>query len=437
MTNTLPKKSLIYIIFVSFLAIAILAYTVLIMDWSQIDWLPVLVFLVIIILADLFPVTLPHGGKVSVSFATIAASILLFQPLIVILISVTLELFLLIKEDERIKHLFNVLQYTVSTGVAALTYRVLSPSIADFSISHIPAFILAIVTIFLLNTTLVTLILAFTKKDNPYAIWLINLKWATPTFISMVPLGALIAVIYINIGFWGLVLFLLPLVIARHSFQSYINMRETFLDTIKSLSLAIDAKDPYTKGHSSRVAEYVTSIARELKWPEDRAEFLHYIALIHDVGKVTVPEHILKKESMLTNEENDIMKKHSFAGSEVIKEVKFFSGGSDIIKHHHERWDGSGYPDQIKGEDIPEGARILAVADAFDAMTTNRPYRKALEPNDALTELQECAGTQFDPKVVEAFVQLYPKNSFNLEQNRDQEMSKKNQSAFFSPDTLN
>ncbi len=436
MTNTLPKKSLIYIIFVSFLAIAILAYTVLIMDWSQIDWLPVLVFLVIIILADLFPVTLPHGGKVSVSFATIAASILLFQPLIVILISVTLELFLLIKEDERIKHLFNVLQYTVSTGVAALTYRVLSPSIADFSISHIPAFILAIVTIFLLNTTLVTLILAFTKKDNPYAIWLINLKWATPTFISMVPLGALIAVIYINIGFWGLVLFLLPLVIARHSFQSYINMRETFLDTIKSLSLAIDAKDPYTKGHSSRVADYVTSMARELKWPEDRTEFLHYIALIHDVGKVTISEDILKKDSLLTKEEYDIMKNHSVEGSEVIKEVKYFSVGSSIIRHHHERWDGSGYPDQIKGEDIPEGARILAVADAFDAMTTDRPYRKALEPEAALKEIQECAGTQFDPKIVEAFVQVFPKINFTAEDSDQEEKVKNIQPAYFSSDPV-
>ena len=409
MTNALPKKALVYIIFVSCLALAILAYTFLVMDWNQAYWFPILVFLVMIILADLFPVTLPHGGKVSVSFATIAASILLFQPLIVILISVILELFLLIKEKERIKHLFNVLQYTVAAGSAALVYRALSPVTADFTISHIPAFIIAMIIIFLLNTTLVTLVLAFTKEENPYAIWLINLKWATPTFISMVPLGALIAVIYINIGFWGLVLFLLPLIIARHSFQSYMDMREAFLDTIKSLSLAIDAKDPYTKGHSSRVADYVILLARELKWPEDKVEFLHYISMIHDVGKVTVPEHILKKDKGLTREEYDIMKQHSRAGADIIKDVHFFAQGSDIIKYHHERWDGRGYPDNLKGEAIPEGARILAVADAYDAMTTNRPYRKAMNPRDALQELRFCSGSQFEPSIVKAFEQVYPK----------------------------
>ncbi|MGM0651336.1 MAG: HD-GYP domain-containing protein [Bacillota bacterium] len=409
MAKALPNKALVYIIFVSCLALTILAYTFLIMDWDKTYWFAILVFLVMIILADLFPVTLPHGGKVSVSFATIAASILLFQPFIVILISVFLELFLLIKEKERIKHFFNVLQYTVATGSAALVYRILSPGTADFSVSHIPAFIIAMIVIFLLNTTLVTLILAFTKQEDPYAIWLINLKWATPTFISMVPLGALIAVIYINIGFWGLVLFLLPLIIARHSFQSYMDMREAFLDTIKSLSLAIDAKDPYTKGHSSRVADYVVLLARELKMPEDKIEFLHYISMIHDVGKIIVPEHILKKDTGLSREEYNIMKQHSRAGADIIKDVHFFAQGSDIIKFHHERWDGHGYPDNLKEEEIPEGARILAVADAYDAMTTNRPYRKSMNPKDALHELRYCSGSQFEPRIVEAFEQIYPK----------------------------
>ncbi len=417
MDNALPKKALIYVIFLSCLASVILAYSIYLMDWGQAYWFPILVFLVIIILADSFPVRLPHGGMVTVSFAVIAASILLFQPLIVIIISVILECILLIKEKERIKHFFNILQYTVATGTAALVYRALSPETADFAIDHIPAFIAAMIVIFLLNTTLVTLILAFTKQENPYTIWLINLKWATPTFVSMAPLGALIAVIYINIGFWGLVLFLLPLIIARHSFQSYIDMREAFLDTIKSLSLAIDAKDPYTKGHSSRVADYVILLARELKWPEDKVEFLHYISMIHDVGKVTVPEHILKKDTGLTKEEYDIMKQHSRAGAEIIKDVKFFAQGSDIIKHHHERWDGRGYPEYLKGDEIPEGARILAVADAFDAMTTNRPYRKAMKPKDALQELHCCSGSQFDPRIVKAFDRVYPKLALDEKEN--------------------
>ncbi|HED23906.1 MAG TPA: HD-GYP domain-containing protein, partial [Firmicutes bacterium] len=181
-----------------------------------------------------------------------------------------------------------------------------------------------------------------------------------------------------------------------------------FLDAIKSLSVAIDAKDPYTRGHSSRVADYAVSLARELRWPEDRIEFLQYIALIHDVGKVAVPEDILRKKSLLSNEEFAVMRTHSEAGADILKGIKYFSAGSDIIRHHHERWDGSGYPDKIAGEEIPEGARILAVADAFDAMTSDRPYRKSLSSEIALQELQDCAGTQFDPKIVNAFINIYP-----------------------------
>lgn len=428
----IPKKALIYIALLATAGAAIIIYSISIMDWPAVSWFPVLVFLLLIILADSFPVTLPRGGIVTVSLAAIAASIILFQPLIVIAITTARDIFFLFQSKNKIKHLFNISQVAVTTGSAALLYRNLAPSITEFSIYHIPAFIASMVLIVLLNPTFVTLILAFVENERPTTIWLINVKWGTLNFIGMAPLGAMITVIYINIGFWGLVLFILPLILARHTFQSYMNMRETFLDTIKSLSLAIDAKDPYTKGHSSRVAEYVISLARELKWPEDRTEFLQYIALIHDVGKVTVPENILKKESFLTNEEYDIMKTHSAAGAEVMKDVKYFAAGSDIIKHHHERWDGKGYPDQIQGEDIPEGARILAVADAFDAMTTDRPYRKALEPKAALQELQDCAGTQFDPKVVEAFVRLYPKTEFSMFQSTEKEVIDNRQAAFRS-----
>ncbi len=409
MDKQTPKKAFIYIALLACVGIIIITYAVSIMDWSQVSWFPVLVFLLLIILADSFPVTLPRGGNVTVSFAVNAASILLFQPLVVIAITIIRDLYMLFKGKNTIKHLFNISQISVSIGSAALVYRYLTPAAADFSISHIPAFIASMVVIFLLNPTFVTIILALVEDEKPYAVWLVNIKWSSLTFLSMAPLGALIAIIYININFWGLVLFLLPLILARHSFQSYMNIRKTFLDTIKSLSLAIDAKDPYTRGHSSRVADYVVSLAHELKWPEDKIEFLQYIALIHDVGKVTVPEDILKKEGLLSRDEYNIMKTHSSAGAEVIKDVNYFAAGVYIIRHHHERWDGKGYPDQIRGVDIPEGARIISVADAFDAMTSDRPYRNALPPSVALKELKSCTGTQFDPKVVAAFIRIYPK----------------------------
>lgn len=408
MTDKLTLKVKCYILILLIIAVTIIIYTAQTTNWAEINWIPIIVFLILIILSDSFPVTLPHGGKVTVSFAAIAASILLFQPLIVLSISAALELCLLSIRKERVKHLFNALQYIISIGIAALIYNYMAPEAGAISFLHIPAFITSMAIMFILNTTFVTLILAFVKNENPYNIWLINLKWSTLNLLSMAPLGVLIAAIYINVGFWGLALFLFPLILARHSFQSYMDMREAFLGTIKSLSLAIDAKDPYTKGHSSRVADYVVLLARELNWPEDKIEFLHYISMIHDVGKVTVPEYIIKKNKVLTSEEYDIMKNHSRAGADIVKDVNYFAQGSDIIKYHHERWDGCGYPENLKEEEIPEGARILAVADAFDAMTSNRPYRKAMSPKDALKELHQCSGSQFDPRVVKAFDQIYP-----------------------------
>jgi len=418
MGEQISRNAKLYIASLSVAAVIISVYALINTDWHafQSQWLPFLVFLTIIILADSFPVPLPRGGSVTVSFAAIAASILIFQPFIVIVMAIARDIFLLIKRENTIKHVFNIAQFAVSTGSAAIVFNYFyAPVEADFNYYQVTAFIASMVVLFILNHTFVTLILAFTQDEKPYTIWLTNIKWCTLQFLSMAPLGALIAVIYINIGFWGLVLFLLPMIIARHSFQSYIDMRQTFLDTIKSLSLAIDAKDPYTKGHSSRVSDYAVMLAREMKWPEDRIEFLKYVALIHDVGKVAVPESILKKDRLLTTEEYDIMKKHSEAGAEVIKDVSFFAAGSGIIKHHHESWDGNGYPERLKGEEIPEGARILSVADAYDAMTSDRPYRKALKPMEAFKEIQDCSGTQFDPKVVKAFSRIIPQLSLETD----------------------
>ena len=221
----------------------------------------------------------------------------------------------------------------------------------------------------------------------------------------MAPLGMLITLIYIHIGFWGLVMFLIPLALARHSFQSYIDM-QAFLDTIKSLSIAIDAKDSYTRGHSQRVADYAGALARELKWPGDKVELLMHVAAIHDVGKIAVPDNILQKKGELTAAELAVMEAHTTIGCKIIQNIKLLEEGALIVNHHHERWDGAGYPSGLKGKEIPEGARILAIADAFDAMVSNRPYRRGMRPFAALQEIKNNAGTQFDPRMAKLFCRV-------------------------------
>lgn len=408
MKEVIPLKAKIYLIVLSLAALSLVYYLFINLDLKGVNWYAFALFFVLTLLSDSFPVKLPNGLSVTVAFAITYASILLFDPLLVVIICVFGDMFSMRRGRNFFKYVFNASQLALFSGFAALAFNYIYSSELSFSLQYFFAALMALFVCFLLNSTLVTIIIAMVQRKKPFTIWLTTFKWSAPSFLSMAPLGLLIALIYLNVGLWGLILFLLPLLLSRHSFHSYMSMRQTFLDTIQSLSVAIDAKDPYTKGHSSRVAEYAVALARELKWPEDKIEFFRYIALIHDVGKIAIPESILKKESHLSKEEYSQMKCHAAAGSEVIKDIKFFAEGSDVIKHHHERWDGTGYPDGLKGEQISAGARVLFVADAFDAMTSDRPYRKALSPLTALQEIREGAGNQFDPRAVEAFVRIFP-----------------------------
>lgn len=405
--NQLSFQAKAYIIILALAALTITTYLFLTMNWGNLNWYSFFLFLFLTFLFDSYPVKMPRGGVVSVTFAITFASILIFEPLAVVIIVVFGDLLSLRKGRSPAKYIFNASQLALSSGVASLVYTHIYPFGIEMSFNYFLAAVVSLLICFFLNSAFVTLILAFVQNSKPYSIWLTNMKWSAPNFLSMAPLGIIMAVIFVDIGFWGLILFLIPLTLARHSFQSYMNMRRTFLDTIQSLSVAIDAKDPYTKGHSIRVAEYAVTLARELKWPEDRVEALRYLALIHDVGKISTPENILKKDSVLTEEEFNKMKNHSIMGAEIVSGIKFFVHGAETIKHHHERWDGTGYPDGLQGEQIPEGARILAVADAFDAMTSDRPYRRALDPLSALQEISKGAGNQFDPRAAEAFKKVF------------------------------
>lgn len=179
---------------------------------------------------------------------------------------------------------------------------------------------------------------------------------------------------------------------------------------VKGIITTLELKDPYTRGHSERVANYALILAKATKkFSSEELKSFNYACLLHDIGKVNIPDHILMKPSKLTKEEYEIIKTHPVVGAEVMKSVEGLSHGIDIIRYHHERWDGKGYPEGLKGESIPLFARITAIADAFDAMTSSRSYRKALPLYEAYTRIVEGKGTQFDPDLVELFKEIYPK----------------------------
>ncbi len=191
----------------------------------------------------------------------------------------------------------------------------------------------------------------------------------------------------------------------------YEKLERSYLSTIVTLSGVVEAKDLYTDKHMKDIAEYSVEIAKKMGLSEKDTENIRKAALLHDLGKVSVPDNILMKAGKLTEDEMEVIKRHPTIGAKMIEPVEPLKKAREIIKHHQECYDGSGYPDGLKGEDIPLGARIVAVADAFGAMTTNRPYRKSLSVEQAIAELRKYKGIQFDPEIVDIFLAVLEKQS--------------------------
>lgn len=191
-----------------------------------------------------------------------------------------------------------------------------------------------------------------------------------------------------------------------HLMENITRLEEGYLSTIHSMAAAIDANAAYSNGHSTRVAGFAVKIGHAMGLCQDELDSLERAAMLHDIGTIYIPDHILRKEGPLSAEEQSLVRQHPVLGAEIIDSVNSLKQESQAILHHHERYDGTGYPYGLKGLSIPLESRILAVADAFDAMTSERPYRSELNMREALEELYSNAGNQFDPRVVEAFLMV-------------------------------
>ena len=194
--------------------------------------------------------------------------------------------------------------------------------------------------------------------------------------------------------------------VAIRNVELFASLREAYLGTVRSLAAAIDAKDTYTRGHSERVAEYGTLVAQRMGLSEEECLALELAAYLHDIGKIGIPEGILRKPGRLDDEEFAVMKSHPIVGATILTPVEFPWPIMPVVRHHHEHFDGRGYPAGLKGNEIPLLARILTVADSFEAMVSDRPYRSGRAHRDALDEILRCSGSQFDPAVVDVFVEV-------------------------------
>lgn len=197
--------------------------------------------------------------------------------------------------------------------------------------------------------------------------------------------------------------------IAIENARLFEETQRTYYETIKGLAQALEARDAYTRGHSERVTKYALLIAEELGLDSEQKRLISYAGLLHDIGKIGIADNILNKKSTLTQEDRKAIENHPLFGDQILGPIKFLREAQNIVLHHHEKYDGSGYPSKLKGEEIPLLARIITVADSFDAMTSDRPYRKAFSLDEAMGELRKKSGTQFDPKIVDVFEKVIAK----------------------------
>jgi len=401
----LPKSFQRLFILITIMALVFWAWAIYQTDWSWINVFRLLLFGFLAAASESLPVSLPKGGYVTVSFAVFICVVILFPIGVSVSVAAIGGLFVFGKEvqgEPFYKRVFNASQFVVSLGAASLVLRITD---TGFSIAPmaILIYLVASFAYMLTNMTVVAIALGILQGKSPWLIWIGNIRWSIPNFMSLAPLGLLMALVFHNDGEVGLFLLFIPLLLSRHSFQLYIDMRENYLNTVEALVQALEAKDTYTSGHSTRVGKLAVAIGEAMEMSEEKLVFLKYAAVLHDVGKIGVSETILNKEGKLLESEWESVRSHPVIGQTIIKGIKFLFDIGNVVRLHHERYDGKGYPDGVQGEEIPLESRIIAVADTYDAITSDRSYRKGSTHDEAMQEIKRVAGSQLDPKIAEIF----------------------------------
>ena len=312
--------------------------------------------------------------------------------------------------------LFNLSQVTVCNAAAYGAYRLFSVRIFHGPVPL--ALLAAAITHFACNTAAMSIIIGLTEDKPVKKVWTDTYRWTFPYYMVGAAIAGFMSFLNTHVGWQASLLVLAPVYLLYRSYCLYLGKLEAekvhaekvsnlHLRTIEALALAIEAKDQTTGDHLQRVRVYAMELARELRLTEDETEALQAASVLHDIGKLAVPEHIIAKPGKLTPEEFEKMKIHPIVGAEILEQVDFPYPVVPIVRAHHEKWDGSGYPNGLKGESIPIGARILTAVDCLDALASDRQYRKALPLDEAMAKVVSEAGISFDPRVVEILQRRY------------------------------
>jgi len=379
----------------------------------------ILFFLILTVLADISPIRLPRGGGMSAAFAVDFACILIYGPVVAAWVG-WLSALLLMRNRPWYKIAFNGAQFSITSGLSGLAFELLGGQPAAYSavplLSDWYAIVAAGATYIAVNNAAVATVVSLEHERRLLGTWLAGFRWLTPQFCALAPFGILMATVYQapHVRYIGVALFLFPLVWARYAFKGYTDMRVVHEETVRALTDALERYDPYTDEHSSQVEKMAEDLARALGYPETEMDALRFAARLHDIGKFAM-EPVLNKKEKLTDEDWALIKQHPLEGEKIAQVIgvdykTLKTKPSLIVRQTHERPDARGYPNGLAGKDIHMAAKIIAVVDAYHAMTSDRPYRPALSLDTAIEELEKGAGTQFDERVVRAFIEVIRKN---------------------------
>lgn len=382
-------------------------------------------FLLITFFLEQLVMQLRAGGKGSISFVMhIAAGILFGGFWGATIAAVSLCLSQVLRGLPPIKIVFNVSQLALSVSASLLAYHVLGGSVppaylqplelvsSDALRSDFVLFFVFAALYFAINSVAVSTVVSLSTGQSFREVWTLNTRGVLGYDLGASIVAIMAAWFFIKsqeltaFGPLGLLAVIVPIVVVRHVYGMYHNLQESGRELLAVMVKAIEARDPYTSGHSLRVSQLSRAIAIELGLPSAEIELIETAALLHDVGKIHEEfAPLLRKEGRLTDDETALMQTHSTKSAELVGIISKFRGFiQDSVRYHHERWDGEGYPTGLMGKNIPLGSRIILISDTIDAMTTDRPYRKRLPLEVVIAELQKCKGTQFDSDLVEVTV---------------------------------
>ena len=408
------------------LGMSALAYSL--WHWQSVDLTRFFCYLLVAVLASSLKIQLPGiDGTMSVNFLFILLSVLELNLPETLALGCTATLAQCLFGTRQklvpVKIVFNV--FSMMANAIVLSYFAYHDLQKVLGAGTLPLLVISALIFFVANTVPVAVIISLTEGKSAYKVWTECHFWSFPFY--MVGATVVFGVGYISkqVG-WQTSLLVLPLVyfvyrsyhlylakLAAEKRQVEVEKRHAeevaalHLRTIESLALAIEAKDHTSHQHLRRVRVFAVEVAKELRFPEEEIEALRAAALLHDIGKLAIPEHIINKPGRLTPEEFEKMKIHTLVGAEILQRVAFPYPVASIVRSHHERWDGTGYPDGLKGEQIPQGARVLAAVDCLDALASHRQYRNAMSLDAAMENIASMSGSAFEPRIVEVLKRRY------------------------------